>query len=70
MWQGAVRLHSWKPMCCGMAAATYCMPRGAQAAASEAAVKVVLILQNLVFLLFMAALAWIFRWALPAVRTC
>lgn len=35
--------------------------RGSQAAASEAAVKVVLILQNLVFLFFMAALAWIFR---------
>jgi len=35
--------------------------RRVQAAASEAAVKVVLVLQNLVFLLFMTGLAWIFR---------
>ena len=32
-----------------------------QASAGEAAVRVVLILQNLVLLLFMGGLAWIFR---------
>lgn len=32
-----------------------------QAGTSETAVKVVLVLQNLVFLIFMASLAWIFR---------
>jgi hypothetical protein len=49
--------HAWPPLVCE----AECSPCVVQASAGEAAVRVVLILQNLVLLLFMGGLTWIFR---------
>ena len=49
--------HAWLPLVSEAESG----PCTTQASAGEAAVRVVLILQNLVLLLFMGGLAWIFR---------